>query len=199
MRSLADPSNCWPQGVRDVANAIAASAAFLRITGDADAETAAAKIYEYEHTEPNDPKGFTIPELANLKGWALVMSPRDNPFAKRRRRTDVFQSFGSVVMRLERGYTWTGFDTVYGENYGPEYRAVEKTDPTNTFRAREQRYSENRFGDVLDDIETYFAQNGGVWLREMIVEHNYTTDDKQSNKAQAYIDGVQVRFNWGID
>ena len=177
--SIEAPTNCWTSSEQAIADAVANSARFQQIVGVSNATDATALVFGEQIADPETGETYDLAELQNLKHYAQVYSADENPYGKRRSPTSRFEPFGSVILFIER------LVTDWDQNATDAPESV-------------HRWSKNRAGDVVDQIISYLDDNGGPFIRTVVVTDGPGLNSREKWKTQGMWQGIEFTIDWGL-
>jgi hypothetical protein len=173
----ASPTNCWTRAENALATALSNSAAFIALTGSANAAAALAKISGEELAWPADGEKFSEAERTARPVRAIVCSAEEQPYAVIRTESNRFEPSGTILIAIERLV---------------DADAVEDAEiPLDL-----EREFKNFAGDVVDELWEY-CEDYGPWLRGLRVESGPGWNPRVDWPSMGRLQGVSLLVEWG--
>lgn len=177
--ALEPATNCWTKAIESLMVALANSARFREIVGDAaDATAANAFIFGDELADPNDGHAYTSDELRELRYYAQVYS---------------FPEGAAGLIDNGAGFEkWSGTAIIHIERLVPEY---EKNAQASLLGLG--RWFENRVGDLMSQVRAYSVSNSGPRIKSIDVSKGPFTNSDGLWEAHGMWHGIELSVEWG--
>lgn len=178
--TIASGTNCWTHAIDTIVASIPQTEAFRTLTDTTTAAAAAKYVKHKTYLPPSLEEFFDLDTIQEPSGWAVVLSPINEPYKKLRSRSEFYEPYGRVMVLVAR----TVFD-------------LESSRFDDT-AAEEDRTFENLIGDMIEQLITYIEENRTFRIKGITVTEATVRVRPNQRESAGNLQYATLAIDWGF-